>query len=394
MKIALVHNFHSDAVPSGENVVVDSEAEALRRAGHEVRIVGVRNDDMAAKPLHAARGAVTVISGFGISPLSLLDGLQPDVVHVHNLFPYLGRRWVRQLDVPLVVTLHNYRPLCANGYLFRDGRVCTRCPDGQRWSGVRYGCYRDSRLATLPLAVANLGGGAGDPLLRAASAILVLSERARRLYLDAGLPAAKLVRDWNFVPDHLAPAIGTSYGDAWLFVGRLSEEKGIDRLLAEWPADRRLVIVGDGPLRSALEASAAQKPVTFLGSVSRSRVLDEMRRATGLVMPSLWYEGFPVVYIEALSVGLPTLAFPPNTVADAVALEGTGVVAEWGRLPRALARAEERFDRLRARCRAVFEDQYAERAWVRRRIRLYEELIGRARAPETPTQATGCGEGR
>lgn len=376
MRIAVVHNFYSDAIPSGENVVVDSEAEALRRAGHEVRVVGVRNDDMAARPLHAMRGAVTVASGFGVSPSRRLDEFQPDVVHVHNLFPYFGRRWVRRMEVPLVTTLHNYRPLCANGYLFRDGRVCTRCPDGHRWSGVRYACYRNSRLASLPLAVAHLGGAAHDPLLRAASTILVLSERAQRLYLRVGLPAAKLVRDWHFVPDRLASAPGMDHGDAWLFVGRLSVEKGIERLVAEWPPDRRLVIVGDGPLRPELEASAAGKRVTFRGSLSRARVVNEMRRAAGLVVPSLWYETFGMVYIEALSIGLPVLAFPPNVVSDAVAREGTGVVAEWGRLSQALAEAEEQFDGLRARCRAVFEDRYSERAWVRRRIRLYEELIG------------------
>lgn len=375
MRIALVHNFHSEATPSGENVVVDSEIDALRQAGHDVRIVGVRNDDIAAKPLHMLRGAVTVASGFGISPLGPLAEFQPDVVHVHNLFPHLGRRWLRRVEAPLVVTLHNYRPLCANGYLFRDGRVCTRCPDGHRWSGVRYGCYRGSRLATLPLAVANRGAGV-DPLLQAASTILVLSERAQRVYLDAGAPAAKLMRDWNFVPDRLAPIPAMRHGDGWLFVGRLSAEKGIDRLVAEWPADQRLVIIGDGPLRSALEASAVGKPVTVQGPLSRARVVEEMRRAAGLVVPSLWYEGFPMVYLEALAAGLPVVAFPPNAVADAVAAEGTGVVAEWGRLAQALGQAEERFDGLRARCRTVFDDRYSEQAWVRRRVRLYEELVG------------------
>jgi glycosyltransferase involved in cell wall biosynthesis len=374
VKVALVHNFHSDAVPSGENVVVDSETEALRHAGHDVRVVGVRNDDMATKPLHTVRGAATVASGFGISPLRLLAEFQPDVVHVHNLFPYLGRRWVRRVEVPLVATLHSYRPLCVNGYLFRDGRVCTRCLDGHHWSGVRYGCYRGSRLASLPLALASLGG-VDDPMLRAASRLLVLSARAQQLYLGAGLPAAKLVRDWHFVPDHLALAAGSDPGDAWLFVGRLSAEKGIAKLLAEWPADRHLVVVGDGPLRAELEALAAHKSVTFRGALDRTKVVEAMRRAVGLVMPSLWYETFGMVYIEALAVGLPVLAFPPNAVAEAVASDGTGIVAEWGQLLRALVQAEERFDGLRARCREVFDDRYSQRAWIRRRVRLYAELV-------------------
>jgi glycosyltransferase involved in cell wall biosynthesis len=379
MRIALVHNSHSASVPSGEDVVVASEVQALAAAGHEVLQVGVGNDAMAARPLHMVRGAWTVATGRGLSPLASLQEFQPDVVHVHNLFPYIGQRWLRYVDGPLVATLHSFRPLCANGYLFRDGQVCLRCPQGDRWGAVRFGCYRDSRAASLPLAIANRGVAA-DPLLQAASPILVLSERARSVYLEAGVPAAKLVRDWNFVPDSLATAPGGTPGDAWLFVGRLSAEKGIERLLAEWPADRRLVVAGDGPLRGALEQAASGKPVTFLGSVSRPQVVDEMRRAFGLVVPSLWYEGFPTVYMEALAAGLPTLAFPPNSVADAVANEGTGLVGEWGRLPAVLAAAEDRFDALRGRCRAVFDDRYAESAWIRRRVERYERLTTKAMA--------------
>lgn len=374
MKIALVHNFHSDETPSGENVVVDAEVEALRRAGHDARTAGVRNDEMALRPLHTLRAAATVASGYGISPLPSPAEFAPDVVHVHNLFPYLGERWLRRLQVPLLATLHNYRPLCANGYLFRDGQVCTRCPDGRPWSSVRYGCYRSSRVASVPLAIATSRGPA-DPLLRRAAALLVLSERARQVYLKAGVPATKLVRDWHFVPDHLAAQPTGEHGDAWLYVGRLTPEKGIDRLLAEWPADRRLVVVGDGPLRPRLDALAAGKQVTFRGSISRAEVIDELRRAMGLVVPSLWYETFGMGYIEALSVGLPVLAYPPNVVADAVERDGTGVVAQWGATARALAQADERFGQLRPRCRTVFEQRYSEQAWADRRTRLLERLV-------------------
>lgn len=375
MRVAVVHNFHSSATPSGENEVVEAEVAALERAGVDVRLVGVWNDELSRRPLHAVQAAATAATGIGVSPLRLLDSFRPDIIHVHSLFPYLGHRWLNGTSTPLVATVHSYRPLCASGYLYRAGEVCTLCLDGSRWSGVRYGCYRDSRLATLPLAWAGRRGARGDPLLQAAIRVIVLSDRARELLVGAGISEVKLVRDWHFVPDAHDPLDGGCRDDAWLFVGRLTEEKGIDRLVAEWPPHLPLRVLGEGPLRPSLERAAGGKRIEFLGRRPRSDVLREMRRSFGLVFPSRWYETFGLVYIEALAAGLPTLAFRPNVVADAVEEDGTGVVASWGNLAGAIAQAGECFDGLRQRCRRFFEERYAEATFIARRIALYQGLL-------------------
>lgn len=375
MRVALVHDFHAGDTPSGENEVVEAEAGALERAGVAVEVVGARNDELARRPLHALQAAATVTTGLGISPLRRLEGFRPDVIHVHNTFPYLGHTWLRRATVPVVATLHSFRPLCANGYLFRDGAVCTQCPDGKPWSGVRYGCYRDSRVATLPLAWAGRNGAAGDPLIRAARRVLVLSDRSQALFAAAGVEEAKLVRDWHFVPD---PPPEADVGEAragWLFVGRLTPEKGVDALVDEWPSSVPLRLLGDGPLRGRLEMAAVGKQVEFLGRRSRKDVLVEMRRSFGLVVPSRWYETHSLVYIEGLAAGLPTLAFRPNIVADAVERDRTGAVAVWGELAARVAWAHEHFDGLRKGCRERFQERYAEDAFVGRRLRLYQELL-------------------
>jgi glycosyltransferase involved in cell wall biosynthesis len=113
----------------------------------------------------------------------------------------------------------------------------------------------------------------------------------------------------------------------------------------------------------------------LLGAVSRAEVLATMRRSFGLVFPSRWYETFGLVYLEALAAGLPTMAFRPNVVADAVERDGTGLVAEWDRLGPALAESAHTFDGLRARCRERFSQRYGEAAFVARRLRLYEDLV-------------------
>ncbi|CAN5200292.1 glycosyltransferase [soil metagenome] len=374
MRVAIVHNFHSEDVPSGENEVVEAEAAALERAGFDVRIASVHNDDLATRRLHAVRGAATVMTGIGISPLSRLNGFRPDVIHVHSLFPYFGRAWLRRPPAPVVATLHSYRSVCANGFLFRDGEVCTLCPDGRPWSGVRHACYRHSRLATVPLAWAGRRGATADPILRDARRLLVLSGRAEGVLAAAGVSPAKMNRDWHFVPDGLDPTGEGERGDAWLFVGRLTREKGIDRLVAEWPAGVPLRIIGAGNLRPSLEGAAAGKDITFLGRLPRTTVVAEMRRSFGLVFPSRWFETFGLTYMEALAAGLPTLAFPPNVVADAVEQDGTGAVAAWGEVGQALDRARLSFDGLRDRCRSLFLERYTEEAFVARRTRLYNEV--------------------
>ena len=366
-----MHNYRSGSTPSGENVVVDTERDALSKAGHEVQVVRLDNDVMNQRPFNGIRAGLTVATGLGPSPLDSLEG-QPDVLHVHNLFPHFGNRWASRTGIPIVTTLHNYRPICANGNLFRDGRVCTLCLDGKRWSGVRYGCYRHSALASLPPAFSNQVSA--DPVLQAARRNLVLSERARQVFLKAGLPESKLERSWHFVPKGLVGEPSDRHGDFWLCVGRMMPEKGVDRLVAEWPAGLPLVVVGDGPRRAAVEAAAVGKRVTVLGSLSREEVVEMMSRAFGLVVPSLWYETFGLTYIEALSAGLPVLAFPPNVIAERVEEEGTGVVAEWGSVRAALEIAQESFHGLRTRCREVFDERYTESSWLARRIELYERV--------------------
>lgn len=377
MRIAVVHCFHAGDVPSGENEVVRAEAAALARAGHDVRLVTASNDELGQGRLGTLRAAATVATGVAGSPGRQLARLDPDVVHVHSLFPFLGTRWLAHSPGPVVATAHSYRMTCANGYLFRDGEVCTLCVEGRPWPGVRHGCYRGSALATLPLAVAARRGAGGDPVVVGARRLLVLSERARTVLAQAGVPDSKMVRDWHFLPDELDPGPGPPDRGPWLFVGRLTPEKGVERLVTSWPAAVPLRIVGDGPRRPAIEAAAAGKAVSILGNLGRARVLDEMRASFGLVFPSLWYETFGLTYMEALAAGTPTLAFPPTVVADAVAADGTGVVAGWDDVAGAVDRAHGCFDDLRGRCRDVFDRHHTEAAFVARRGELYREVAGR-----------------
>ena len=377
MRILVVHSFYSSKQPSGENAAVLDQVSALRRAGHEVMLAAEHTDDRELKALYSLRAALTVASGSGPSPNKIIRAFRPDVLHIHNLFPNFGRNWIRSTRVPIVHTLHNFRPLCAAAILFREGAVCTLCPGGDRWAGFRHACYRGSRARTLPLTLANRRGPDRDPVLRGAKRLVVLSPRAREIYKAAGVPGSKLVVIPNFSSDgHSHSASGESFrNDEWLYVGRLVREKGIDLLVERWPPDARLVVAGDGPLRREIEESAAGKRIRFVGHRSRSETLELMRACRGLLFPSRWYEGFPLVYAEALSVGLPVLAFEPSSVADFVAEDGTGVVASWrSDLGATLADAARRFDSLRQGCEEIHLTRYSEHAVVGRLSALYRAV--------------------
>jgi glycosyltransferase involved in cell wall biosynthesis len=397
VRIAFVHSFYVSRNPSGENRVVEAEIRALRAAGHDVMLAGVRTDDLEGEPLYAARSAIRVATGAGRSPSAALERFRPDVIHVHNLFPNFGTRWATSAPAPIVVTLHNFRPLCANGALFRDGHVCTLCPDGRTsLPGLRHACYRDSRAATLPIAIDDRVGLGLRPLLATARKVVVLSDVARTFYLRAGLRDDQVVVAPNFLDASTDPGYAPEgeVGDHWLYVGRLGPEKGIEPLIRAWPRDRRLVVVGDGPEREAVRAAAAGKRIELLGLRDREAVIGLMRGARGLVFPSRCYENFPLVYAEAMAVGLPVLAWEPNVVASMVRAEGTGLATTWDEdLTTTLDRAESRFGQLRARCRERFEATMSEAAYVRRAERLYAEVTGVAQPTPRPAGARSPARG-
>jgi glycosyltransferase involved in cell wall biosynthesis len=375
MKIALVHSFYRSDVPSGENIVVGRQVDALTAAGHDVLLVSRHTDEEERRPAYAARTALAVATGSGHDPTDEIRAFKPDIVHVHNLFPNFSERWLARWPGPLVATLHNYRPLCANALLFRDGHACTECPKKGSWRAVRHGCYRGSRLASVPMAVHNAGGPQRNRLLARADSLVALSPRSRRLYTSAAPELAdRLNVIPNGLPDRSSPALAERRH--WCFVGRLSPEKGIAELLAAWPAQEPLVIIGDGPLRPQLEASAPPS-VRFLGRLDSDGVDATLRASWGLIFPSTWAEGFPTVVAEALMHGTPIVALVGNSAADLIDDWGTGGTYSSGTsLRQALASIRSDFEPLSSRCRRAYEDNLTEDVWVRRLERMYGHAAG------------------
>lgn len=374
MRIAVVHSYYRSDQPSGENTVVNEQIETLRRAGHEVELFSVNSDAIDLGPTQALVLAYRVATHGGHDFAQAIRRFDPDVLHIHNLFPSIGYHWLTTVSKPVVVTLHNYRPICAQGSFIRNGRECLECLTGGSRSAAIHGCYRGSRVLSLPMAWRNRKGAAGDPLLARADAVLVLSELAREIYLAAGLPAGKV----SVVPNGLAgTALASSVQrSGWMCVSRLTPEKGVLELVAEWPSGVRLDIIGAGPLEERLSRVIATRPgIRWLGRFDRDSAIRAMAGAEGLVIPSICVENLPTVMLEAMQQGTPVLARHGNAAARFLEADGGGSVY---RGPEDLAAllGSCNWAVLGVEARQLYERHFTSDVWLKRIEAKYREVCG------------------
>jgi len=375
VRIALILSRYRSELPSGEVDTVRTQAQLLREAGHDARIIGVSTDDLAHDRLYPLRAAFNVATGGGWSPVAELNAFAPDVVHVHNLFPNISTDWLAGWRGPVIATMHNYRVMCAAGTLTRDGEPCELCITGNTRPAIQHGCYRGSRLATVPLAWRNARPVNDDPVIARADRIIAPSQTMADTLEIAGVAPSRITVIPNPVPDLGAGQALTSGNGRWLFVGRLTAEKGIDRVVRSWPADVGLDVIGTGPLEQPLRY-AAGPIISWLGVLRPAEVAEQMRQAQGLVFASTAREAQGLVYAEALAAGIPTLSWGPNAVTAAVSHDQTGAVVSdctvegWQNAIESVLADPH----LREHCRAIYERDYTSAAWLRLITEQYEAL--------------------
>ncbi len=282
MRVLVVHNRYSSRVPSGENLAVDDEVRWLREAGVDVHTHEVSNDDvLGARQSDQLRQAVASVWSFSAqrNVTAVLDRVQPDVVHVHNLFPLLSASvlWRAIGRTPVVWTVHNHRVLCVAGTNFRNGAPCHLCHPGWRLPGIRYSCYSRSEIGSAVITVASsIFRGIAK---RRVTALAISNNVRDWLVGSAGFPAERVRVKHNGVDgppsDDVPPAAGRR---VFLFAGHVTDYKGIPLLLDAWeraqlPDDVELRIEPFG--RSAAEALAYSRPVITTGSGGLSEIVDD-----------------------------------------------------------------------------------------------------------------------
>lgn len=341
MRVLLVHNRYREA--GGEDAVVTAEAELLAGRGHSV--AWFERDNTQLRPGPGAAVDTVWARGVARDFRRVLTQFQPDVVHVHNTFPAISPavHWsAARVGVPLVQTLHNYRLLCVQAMLMRDGGVCEACVGKGPWRGVLHRCYRGSLAASAAAAASLAVHRRLGTWQHKVARYIALTDFAARKFIAAGLPAQRMTVKPNFVD---LPALPEASRAGLLYVGRLAPEKGL-ALLARAAAGAGVVVdvVGTGPM--AVELAGAPG-LRLHGALAPEQVYARMRAAAALVMPSLWYEGFPRTLVEAYACGLPVIASRLGAFVELVQEGHTGWLVEpgspdalAGALRRALARPE------------------------------------------------------
>lgn len=386
MTILTLHNCYQR--PGGEDQVYRAESALLEERGH--RVIRFTEDNARIPSLGCVRAALTSLW----NPVAarevrrIIRRERVTVAHFHNTFPLLSAsvlRAARQAGAAVVQTLHNYRLLCPNGLLFRAGGPCRLCV-GRRfpWPGLRHGCYRSSRAATALAAASVLTRRLTGTWHDGVDAYIVLSEFARSLLLQSGAPADKVIVKPNFVyPD---PGMGDGAGGYVLFLGRLSEEKGLRVLVKAWkmlkPATK-LRIIGDGPLAGWLARQADGDGIEWRGPLPRDQALAELRGAALLAAPSLCYEGSPLAVLEAFATGAPVAASALGGLAELVRPGLTGWLIPPGDAEAWAATLDQALSQpkllrqMRRQARLDYEAHYSAEANYQMLLAVYRQALSR-----------------
>jgi glycosyltransferase involved in cell wall biosynthesis len=307
MRVLIAHSFYR--IGGGEDACVRQQLDLLR-PHHEVLLLAKHNAELPGEVTTGIRMAYsrrvrTEVEG-------TIRSFHPDVIHVHNVYPAFGPAvflGARRFDIPLVMTAHNYRLRCPNGYMFTEDSICSRCVGGGYHNAVLHPCFPTKEQGVayasslwLHRFILKL-----EPDV---SVIVSPSEFMRTTLAGLGMDDRRLRMIRNFTQIHAdADASPGSYG---IYVGRLSREKGVHVLLdaLSTAGDPPFKIVGDGPQVEQLRGIASRlglRHTTFMGRVSSDEVDQLLREARFVVLPSLWNENAPLAALEAMARGRPLI---------------------------------------------------------------------------------------
>src|SRR4030042_678035 len=395
MKISLVHNFYQSASPSGEDTVFRNEVELLKKNGINVITYEKHNDEIATAFDKVKTTLTTLWSRRTYRELkALLKKERPDIAHFHNIWYLISPSAYyacKDAGIPVVQTLHNFRYFCVNGLLMRDGRICEECIGKLPWRGARYGCYRDSLLYSLLLALAGGLHSIAGTWKNKVDAYIALTEFGKKKFIECGLPSDRIFVKPNFFPD--SPEPNYSHNSYGIFLGRISVEKGLNILIDAVNILRlnlnnhvSLKIVGDGPLRESLERTISDRKmneIEFLGKKKFHECMELLQQSRFLVLPALCYENFPLVIREAYACGKPVIASRLGAMAELVEDGRAGLLFEAGNPDDLAEKMQWMTDhgndciKMGKNSRRVFEEKYTAEKNFEILMNIYRSVLGR-----------------
>lgn len=313
-RILIVHNYYQ--VPGGEDTVVANEKKMLEDNGHQVFMYTRHNDEIRKSGIWGKLKLPfeTIYSFRTIREVKkIIKENKIDIVHVHNTLPLISPSVytaAKECGCKVVQTMHNFRLLCPGATFTYNGDICEECVSKGLICSVKNKCYRNSKIQTFVVALMlkiNRDSGSYSKV----DAYIALTEFNKRK-LEKLIPKNKIVVKPNFSGKSNLSIIPAKNREYFMFLGRIDRLKGINILLENWKVikEQKLVIVGSGPEEDNVVRYIKQNNmdnVKFLGVKNKIEAMKILSKAKALIVPSQWYEGFPMIIVEALSQGVPVI---------------------------------------------------------------------------------------
>lgn len=355
MKILMVNKYLYPR--AGAETYMITVAEALIAQGHDVCFFGMAHPDNTtvgpchtipflefgrSQPLAARIGNIGKavggsLTGAAKSALArCIEIEKPDLIHAHNIYNQLPPSLFADAckTLPVMMTLHDYAPICPNYSLFVDGKTCTDCVGASVMPCIKKRCCQGSLFASTLAAASAVQHRRRGTWHKDYHRMVSPSHFVRDRMIEGGLDGERIdvINNFAAVPEHPTPP-----GEGLFYGGRLCIEKGVDVLLrgyAMLPTPRPAFrIAGDGPLGDELRALSKElklDTVTWLGRITPAQVGDELQRTAVAAVPSTWYENCSMAIMESLGLGRPVLASNAGGNPDLVRAGIDGEVFEAG----------------------------------------------------------------
>lgn len=306
MKVLLVHNDYGKY--SGEEAVVDKMAAMLPAIGYKVAQLRMTTADARESLMGKIRGFVSgIYCPGGVKAMrEAIRRESPDVVNVHNLYPFISPaalRECRKAGVPVVMTVHNFRIMCPTGLFMRDNSPCEVCLErGDEWGCVKYNCEH-SRLKSIGYAARNVVARRGRYYRDCVDMFACITDFQRRKLIQAGFPPEKI----TVIPNSMdvPPLTDCEAGNYVAYSGRISREKGVDMIIEAARRHPDIPFKLAGAVRDTDLVADLPSNVELAGYLSGEKLRDFYANARFFVMASRWYEGFPMTILEAARFAKP-----------------------------------------------------------------------------------------